>query len=115
MTIFKIESLSNTITKTMKKFLKIIGIILGVIIVLIGGFMGYLKIAGMPKFSDVHRPNIKVESTPERVMRGRKIATLLCYDCHFNPATNRLSGHFLSEIPKAFGEIYSHNITNDKT
>src|SRR5258708_16133533 len=98
----------------MKKFLKIIGIILGVIILLIGGFLGYLKIAGMPKFSDVHRSDIKVESTPERVMRGRKIATLLCYDCHFNPSTNRLSVHFLFEIPTAFRDIYSHNITNYK-
>jgi len=99
----------------MKKFFKIIGIILGVVLLLIGGFIGYLKIAGMPKFSDVHRPNIKVEVTPERVIRGRKIANLLCYDCHFNPATNRLSGHFLAEIPSLFGKIYSHNITGDKT
>jgi mono/diheme cytochrome c family protein len=99
----------------MKKFFKIIGIILGVIILLIGGFLGYLKIVGMPKISDVHRPNIKVDVTPDRVARGRKIANLLCYDCHFNPATNRLSGHHLAEMPAIFGEIYSHNITNDKT
>ena len=99
----------------MKKFLKIAGIILGCIILLIGGFLGYLKLAGMPKFSDVHRPDIHVISSPERIVRGRKIVSLLCYDCHYNPATNRLSGHHLSEIPAAFGEIYSHNITNDKT
>src|SRR5512141_774839 len=99
----------------MKRFFKIIGIILGCLVILVLGFIGYLKIAGMPSFSDVHRPNIKVVSTPERVARGRKIATLLCYDCHFNPATNRLSGHRLPEIPDVFGEIWSHNITGDKT
>ncbi|MEI8133956.1 MAG: c-type cytochrome [bacterium] len=99
----------------MKKFFKIIGIIVGVVLLLIGGFLGYVKLAGMPKFSDVHRPDIKVASTPERIARGRKIAGILCYGCHYNPATNKLSGHFLSEMPPAFGKIYSHNITNDKT
>ena len=98
----------------MKKFLKIIGMIVGTLVLLIGGFLGYLKIAGMPKYSDIHRPNTTVDCTPIRVIRGRKIVSLLCYDCHFNPATNKLSGHFLSEIPKAFGDIYSRNITGDK-
>lgn len=98
----------------MKKFLKIVGIILGVIVLLIGGFLGYLKIAGMPSFSDIKRPDVKVEVTQERVERGRKIVTMLCYDCHFNPTTNRLTGHYLPEMPEVFGEIYSQNLTHDK-
>jgi mono/diheme cytochrome c family protein len=98
----------------MKKFLKIVGIILGVIVLLIGGFLGYLKIAGMPSFSDVKRPDVKVEVTPERVARGRKIVGMLCYDCHYSNTTHKLSGHRLPEIPDVFGEIYSHNITSDK-
>ncbi|MEP7236150.1 MAG: c-type cytochrome [Ignavibacteriota bacterium] len=98
----------------MKKFIKIAGIILGCVILLIIGFIGYLKVAGMPSYSDVRRPDIKVTITPERVARGRKIATLLCYDCHYNPSTGKLSGHRLPEIPDIFGEIYSHNITSDK-
>ncbi|MDP4220008.1 MAG: c-type cytochrome [Bacteroidota bacterium] len=99
----------------MKKFFKVIGIILGCLVIIVAGFLGYLKVAGMPSFSNVHRPNVKVDVTPERVARGRKIVSLLCYDCHFNPATNRLSGHYVADIPKAFGDIYSHNITGDKT
>ncbi len=101
----------------MKKLLKIAGILIGVVILLVIGFVSYLKIAGMPSVSaaGVHRPNVHVESTPVKIERGRKIVTLLCYDCHFNPATNRLSGHFLPELPSVFGKIYSHNITNDKT
>lgn len=101
----------------MKKFFKVLGIILGVVVILVLGFVGYLKLHGMPSYNaaDLHRPNIHVDVTPTRVERGRKIAHLLCYDCHYNPATNRLSGHGLPEMPKVFGKIYSHNITGDKT
>lgn len=101
----------------MKKLLKILGIVLGVVVILVLGFVGYLKLHGMPKFSadELHRPDIHVEITPTRVERGRKIANMLCYDCHFNRATNRLSGHYLPEMPAVFGKIYSHNITGDKT
>jgi cytochrome c2 len=41
--------------------------------------------------------------------------SMLCYNCHYNAATNKLSGHYLNEMPSVFGKIYSHNITNDKT
>ncbi|MBS1902762.1 MAG: c-type cytochrome [Bacteroidetes bacterium] len=101
----------------MKKFFKILGIVLGCVVILILGFLGYLKMHGFPKFSeaDLHRPNIHVQSSPDRIARGAKIVHLLCYDCHYNPSTNRLTGHYLPEMPAVFGKIYSHNITNDKT
>ncbi|HYM21004.1 MAG TPA: c-type cytochrome [Candidatus Kapabacteria bacterium] len=99
----------------MKKILKIVGIIVGAIVLLVAGFIGFLKVAGMPSFSNVKRPDVHVEVTPVRVERGRKIMGMLCYNCHYNAATNKLSGHFLNESPPVFGKIYSHNITSDKT
>ncbi len=99
----------------MKKIFKVIGIIVGVIVIALLGFAAYLKMTGLPHFSDVQRPTINVELTPARIERGKRIVSMMCYDCHFNPTTNRLTGHYLPEVPPLFGRIYSHNITADKT
>ncbi len=96
----------------MKKFLKIIGIILGILVLLVGGFILYLNFAGLPVYGDVKRPEIKVEVTAERVMRGKKFVTMLCAGCHQNPVTGKLTGQHLTDMG-AFGEIYSQNLTQD--
>jgi cytochrome c2 len=97
----------------MKKILKIIGILLLLIVVVIGGFASFIAIRGIPKY-EVNVPQIpNVEVTPERVVRGEKIAAMLCRDCHYNSETAKLTGRQLNDAP-AFGKIYSKNITQDK-
>src|SRR5262245_52955918 len=97
----------------MKKFLKIIGILLLLVVVVIGGFASFISIRGIPKY-DVKVPAIpKVQVTPERAARGKKIASMLCRHCHFSSETGKLTGRRLEDAP-AFGDIYSKNITQDK-
>lgn len=59
-------------------------------------------------------PNLTVTRTPARVLRGGKIAQLLCLPCHADN-DNRLTGRRLADVPKFFGKIYSTNITQDST
>jgi hypothetical protein len=47
------------------------------------------------------------------ILEGKRIASMLCASCHFNPATNALTGHYMPEVIE-FGKIYSANITQDK-
>lgn len=98
----------------MKKFFKILGIVLGSIVALIGAAALFIHFRGIPSY-DPPRVNVSNLSTPERVARGEKLASMLCAECHLDPKTERLTGMHLAEIPPEFGTIYSRNITQDKT
>jgi mono/diheme cytochrome c family protein len=95
----------------MKKVIKIIGVVLGVIVLLIAGFVLYIQIDGIPSY-EVRKIDLKVEVTPERVVQGQKIASMECIACHAGN-DGKLTGRHLIELPKEFGEVYSRNITND--
>jgi len=96
----------------MKKIFKILGILILVVIVAGVCFVTFIAMRGIPKY-DVHVPDVpKVEVTPQRVERGEKIADMLCFNCHYDKTTQKLTGRLLSEAPQ-FGTIYSKNITND--
>ncbi|HSO37941.1 MAG TPA: c-type cytochrome [Labilithrix sp.] len=71
----------------------------------------YVQIDGIPR-QPHEAPMVKVVSTPQRVERGKKLAGLICNDCHENAETRQLTGKHLEEMPKEFGDIYSKNITS---
>ncbi len=97
----------------MKKFLKYLLIIIGIIVVIgIAGF-SFIEIRGIPSY-EVKKIDYKVDVTPERVERGKKLALLLCANCHKDNATGKLTGRLMGEAPAEFGKIYSQNITQDK-
>ena len=98
----------------MKKFLKILGIIVAIVLLIgLAGF-SFIEIRGIPSY-EVKKIDYTVEVTPERVARGKKIALLLCADCHRSNQTGKLTGRPMTETPKEFGTIYTQNITQDKT
>jgi cytochrome c2 len=88
-------------------------IVLAVVLVLIGGFVAYIAVDGIPTYS-VKKIHVSIETTPARVSRGKKIVGMLRAECHMNPATGYLTGHRLVDVPAEFGTLYSRNITNDK-
>jgi Cytochrome c len=65
----------------MKKLFKILGILLGIVIVGVLGVMAYVKLA-LPDVGPA--PDLKVELTPERIKRGEYLANHVnvCMDCH---------------------------------
>jgi cytochrome c2 len=97
----------------MRKFFKIAGAILGIILLVVICFILYIYIDGIPKYIPGNI-TMKVEVTPERVAKGQKIASMLCIECHKNK-DGILTGKYLNELPKEFGTINSRNITNDPT
>ncbi|PNQ73630.1 cytochrome c [Hanstruepera neustonica] len=98
----------------MKKLLKIIGIGLLAIVVLIGLGLLYIGMSDIPSY-EVATIDYQVESTPESIERGKKLATMLCANCHMNKETRSLTGVRMLDAPPEFGDIYSANITQDKT
>lgn len=98
----------------MKKVLKYLLITIGIVIGLgLTGF-AFISIRGIPSY-EAKKIDYKVDITPERVERGKKLALLLCSSCHINNETGALTGHQMMDAPKEFGPIYSQNITQDKT
>ncbi len=98
----------------MKKNLKIIGIIVLLIaaIALIGFI--YISATDIPKYQTL-TIDYKVKSDSASVERGKKLVTMLCANCHKDPQTGKLTGTLMRDAPAEFGEIYSQNITQDKT
>jgi mono/diheme cytochrome c family protein len=75
----------------MKKFLKFLLYLIIVIAVLIGALLTYLKTA-LPDVGDAE--DITIERTPERIERGRYLATsvTVCMDCHSVRDWSKFSG-----------------------
>ena len=96
----------------MRKIFKVLLIIILLLVVLGGAFALFVNFRSMPKY-EAKTLDIHVESTPARIEKGKKLASMLCRSCHYNEQTGKFTGRLLSEAPQ-FGEIYSANITNDK-
>ncbi len=95
----------------MRKAIKVIGIIISLVIVVAGSFALFVNFRSMPAY-EPEKIVVKIESSPERIHRGKKLASMLCKSCHYNEQTGKFTGRLISEAPQ-FGEIYSANITND--
>ena len=96
----------------MKKVLRFLLYLILAAVIIIGGFIAYIQIDGIPKYP-TEKVDLKVESTPDKVAVGAKIAAVQCMVCH-RGSDGKLSGRLLNEIPPEFGEIHSANITQSK-
>lgn len=108
---------SNNLHITMKKAFKYAGIVLGVILVVLGGVGLYINFSGIPTYEvkDVASSFNAIEATPARLERGKNLASMLCAGCHYDQNTGGLTGHRMTDLPAAFGKIWSRNITQDPT
>lgn len=97
----------------MKKIFKVIGIVLGVVMLFVAIGATYIHISGIPTYDKPQIPTVTVESTPEKIEKGEKIASMLCVHCH-SDNNNLLVGKKVEDIPTSFGSIFSANITNHK-
>ncbi len=89
----------------MKKIIKVLGILLLVIVLGIGGLIGYALIA----LPDVGKaPDLKVEITPERVQRGDYLANAVasCMDCHSTRDWTKYSGPLVPGTLGKGGETF---------
>ena len=98
----------------LRRVLRIVLIVVAVLVAGVGGFALYVSVSGIPKYTPEH-VELTIKATPERLARGRKLASLLCADCHLNQSTGAFTGRFMVEAPKEFGVVYSANITKHPT
>jgi cytochrome c2 len=94
----------------MKMWVKIMVGILGGLVAIVGGFAAFVAVSDFPSFP-VQTVNLKVEVSPARLERGKKLASMLCIECHQNPSTKQLTGRLMFDLPAEFGTVYTKNIT----
>ena len=58
--------------------------------------------------------NYQVSVTDHQLKEGRKLTISICGGCHYDPATLKLTGIEMHDLPKIAGKVYSRNITQDK-
>jgi len=105
----------------MRKLLKGLGILLGIVIIIVFGGLGYLRFT-LPDVGEA--PDLKIEVTQERVERGRYLANsvTVCMDCHSKrdwsqwagpmvPGTDGGGGEPFDRKMGFPGDFYSRNIT----
>jgi mono/diheme cytochrome c family protein len=97
-----------------KKALRALAWLVGTLVLVVAAFALYVQVAGIPHYP-VQLIGLTVEPTPERVVRGKKLASLLCAGCHRDPVTGWLTGKRMVDAPAEFGVVYSRNITQHKT
>jgi cytochrome c2 len=95
----------------MKKFFKVLLIIIVLVIVLAGIAAAFISLRGLPSYT-AEKKDITVTLTPARIEQGTKLASMLCKSCHYNEQTKKFTGRELIEAPQ-FGKIFSRNITQD--
>lgn len=105
----------------MKRFLKVTGYLLLVIVLIVAGLLIYVKTV-LPSAGKA--PDLKVEITPARIERGEYLANnvMVCMDCHstrdwtkftgpLKPGTLGNGGEEFGEKHGFPGTFYSKNIT----
>jgi len=98
----------------MRRILKIVGLLVVALVVLVAAFLVYVQVDGIPRYP-VEKVAFKADPTPERIERGKKLAGVLCANCHINPTTRQLTGKRMADAPPQFGVLISPNITRHPT
>src|SRR5690349_4708669 len=93
----------------MKKALKVIGVVLGAIVILLCGVLIYV-VSAFPNVGEA--PELKVEPTAERIERGRYLANAVsvCMDCHSTRDWSKFSGPVIPGTMGKGGERFDHSV-----
>lgn len=80
-------------------------------LLVVAGVAAFVILSHPPRY-EVPELDYRAESTPERVARGKALASAICVGCHMDPVTLKVTGKHMSDAPAEFGPIYTKNITN---
>ena len=96
----------------MKKVLKVLGILIGILVILGAAGAAYIHFNGIPTY-EVKAVEIKVTPDSTMLAEGKRLATLVCNQCHMAPS-GKLEGNLMADLPPQFGKAWSANITRDE-
>jgi mono/diheme cytochrome c family protein len=95
----------------MKKVLKIIAILIGVVVLAVASFAAWVHFRGIPSYATAP-PNLKVQPDSALVAEGQRLSNMVCKSCHLSK-NGLMEGKHMDDMPKEFGKVWSANITHD--
>jgi mono/diheme cytochrome c family protein len=95
----------------MKKMLKIIGIVLGSLVLVLLIAATYINFSEPPTY-EVNASDLIVKSDSTSVAEGRRMAQMTCFQCHRNG--DKLEGTLMEDEESPFGQVWASNITQHK-
>lgn len=94
----------------MKKAIKILGILIGLMVLGALTFAVYVNYKGIPSY-DVHPPAAyDIYTDSASIAEGARMASMMCINCH-GDKNRTLGGAYMADA-KDFGEIYAPNISS---
>lgn len=94
----------------MKKFLKILGLVLGVILLVILATAAWVNFTDLPTYQP-QQLEVKLPTDSLSLANGAKIARTVCAYCHRSD-NGTFDGKLFSDESEGFGEIWSANLTH---
>ncbi len=94
----------------MKKMLKVLGILAGVIVLLLVIGAATIHFGGIPTY-EVKAPDMKVTGDSAMIAEGKRLSAMLCSNCHMAP-NGKMEGKYMPDLPPEFGKSWSANITH---
>lgn len=94
----------------MKKVLKVLGILAGVIVLLVVIGASTIHFSGIPTY-EVKAPDLKVTGDSAMIAEGKRLSAMLCSNCHMAP-NGKMEGKYMPDLPPEFGKSWSANITH---
>ena len=93
----------------MKKVLKILGLILGLLILIVAGAAAWIGLSPIPSYENKAPKEFTVTSDSAAIAEGARMASMLCVGCH-ESEDGKLGGAYMPDTEE-FGKIWSPNIT----
>ncbi len=97
----------------MKKFLKILGILIGIMVLAIAGTAAWVSLTDVPTH-ETKNLDIQIPTDSLSIANGAKIARTVCAYCH-QGESGKLDGRLFSPESEGFGDIWSGNLTHHPT
>jgi mono/diheme cytochrome c family protein len=97
----------------LKKLLKILGILVGVIVLAIACTVAWVNFTDLPKFP-VKTPDVQLPTDSLSIAHGAKIARTECSGCHAGES-GKWDGKLFLPKSEGMGDIWSGNITHHPT
>src|SRR5262245_52840084 len=79
----------------------------------LGGLASFIALTACMSSLPPRKTEFVVSPTTASVSEGRRLTMLMCSTCHYDPATKKLTGIRMRDLPEVAGKVYSRNLTHD--
>jgi len=97
----------------MKLIFRILGIILGLLILLVGIGAAFVNFSAQPTYAEVDIPELNLAPDSAQIALGAKLTLMNCQGCHMTENGVLEGKKHIEKAADALGNVYAANITQD--